>query len=79
MNINALRVTSHMPVQPHTSQLDIDYTLFDLGSAAERPDELARPHLHEFLRDTYQFYDIIICGYPGPMTGVKCLCPCGVH
>ncbi|KIZ06716.1 ubiquitin-like domain containing CTD phosphatase 1 [Monoraphidium neglectum] len=40
--------------------LDIDYTLFDLGSAAERPDELARPHLHEFLRDTYQFYDIII-------------------
>ena len=23
--------------------LDIDYTFFDLGSAAERPDELARP------------------------------------
>ncbi|GBF89622.1 ubiquitin-like domain-containing CTD phosphatase [Raphidocelis subcapitata] len=40
--------------------LDIDYTLFDLGSAAERPDELARPYLHEFLRDTYRYYDIII-------------------
>jgi len=23
--------------------LDIDYTFFDLGSAAERPEELARP------------------------------------
>lgn len=40
--------------------LDIDYTLFDLGSAAERPDELARPFLHEFLTDCYQFYDILI-------------------
>lgn len=29
--------------------LDIDYTIFDLGSAAERPELLARPHLHEFL------------------------------
>lgn len=29
--------------------LDIDYTLFDLGSAAERPEELARPFLHFFL------------------------------
>lgn len=25
--------------------LDIDYTLFDLGSVAERPEELARPFL----------------------------------
>ena len=23
--------------------LDIDYTFFDLGSAAEKPDDLARP------------------------------------
>lgn len=23
--------------------LDIDYTIFDLGSSAERPEELARP------------------------------------
>lgn len=29
--------------------LDIDYTLFDLGSSAERAEELARPHLHQFL------------------------------
>lgn len=29
--------------------LDIDYTLFDLGSAAEKADILARPYLHEFL------------------------------
>jgi hypothetical protein len=28
---------------------DIDYTLFDLNSTAERPEELARPYLHEFL------------------------------
>mmetsp|Transcript_23572 Transcript_23572/g.56358 ORF Transcript_23572/g.56358 Transcript_23572/m.56358 type:complete len:287 (+) Transcript_23572:84-944(+) len=40
--------------------LDIDYTLFDLGSAAERAEELARPYLHEFLSATYQHYDLII-------------------
>ncbi|KAF8065667.1 ublcp1 [Scenedesmus sp. PABB004] len=40
--------------------LDIDYTLFDLNSSAERPDELARPFLHEFLAATYADYDIII-------------------
>ena len=33
--------------------LDIDYTIFDLGSAAERPELLARPHLHEFLSASY--------------------------
>jgi len=40
--------------------LDIDYTLFDLGATAERPEEMARPYLHDFLRRAYIDYDIII-------------------
>lgn len=40
--------------------LDIDYTLFDLGSAAERPEELGRPYLHHFLASAYEFYDLVI-------------------
>ncbi len=33
-----------------------DYTIFDLGSSAERPHELARPHLHEFMAAVYPHY-----------------------
>ena len=40
--------------------LDIDYTLFDLGSPAESAAQLARPHLHEFLGAAYPHYDIVI-------------------
>lgn len=41
--------------------LDIDYTIFDLGSAAERPELLARPHLHEFITAAYAAnFDIFI-------------------
>ena len=40
--------------------LDIDYTLFDHRSPAERPHELARPYLHEFLAAAYAHYDIVI-------------------
>jgi ubiquitin-like domain-containing CTD phosphatase 1 len=40
--------------------LDVDYTLFDHRSPAEKPMDLARPHLHEFLAAAYQLYEIII-------------------
>ncbi|KAL4857255.1 Ubiquitin-like domain-containing CTD phosphatase 1 [Chlorella vulgaris] len=39
---------------------DIDYTIFDLNSSAERPDELARPYLHQFFAAAYADYDIVI-------------------
>ena len=40
--------------------LDIDYTLFDHRSPAERPEELRRPFLIEFLSRSYEHYDIVI-------------------
>eukprot|EP01116_Phalansterium_solitarium_P013966 TRINITY_DN31440_c0_g1_i1.p1 TRINITY_DN31440_c0_g1~~TRINITY_DN31440_c0_g1_i1.p1 ORF type:complete len:325 (-),score=69.97 TRINITY_DN31440_c0_g1_i1:8-982(-) len=40
--------------------LDIDYTLFDHRSVAERPLELMRPFLHEFLTEAYNDYDIVL-------------------
>lgn len=40
--------------------LDIDYTLFDHRSVAEKGYELMRPFLHEFLTSAYKDYDIAI-------------------
>ena len=45
--------------------LDIDYTLFDHRSTAERPEELMRPYLHEFLASAYEHYDIAIWSATG--------------
>ncbi len=39
--------------------LDIDYTLFDHRTTAERPEELARPHLHSFLTAAYAAYGVL--------------------
>lgn len=40
--------------------LDIDYTIFDLGSSAENPQELARPYLHDFMAACYENFDLMI-------------------
>ena len=61
------RIASYSPVALNPARpckkllvLDIDYTLFDHRSAAERPAELARPFLHEFLERAYCAYDLAI-------------------
>jgi len=45
--------------------LDIDYTLFDHRSNAEKAVELMRPYLHDFLALAYEFYDIVIWSATG--------------
>jgi ubiquitin-like domain-containing CTD phosphatase 1 len=47
--------------------LDIDYTLMDHRSSAERPEELARPFLHDFLASAHRDYDIILWSATGMM------------
>lgn len=50
--LNAPRVGKRLLV------LDIDYTVFDHRSTAERMTDLMRPYLHEFLTAVYPHYDI---------------------
>lgn len=47
----AVNLTLRNPPRPGKKLLvlDIDYTLFDHRSAAERAEELMRPYLHQFL------------------------------
>ncbi|RNA36326.1 ubiquitin-like domain-containing CTD phosphatase 1 [Brachionus plicatilis] len=40
--------------------LDIDYTIFDHVSHAERGEELMRPYFHQFMASAYEDYDIVI-------------------
>ncbi len=40
--------------------LDVDYTIYDHKSSADRIEELMRPFLPEFLARVYPFYDIVI-------------------
>lgn len=54
---------------------DIDYTIFDLNSSAERPDELARPYLHQFFAAAYADYDIVIWRCRGNASVKRC-CMC---
>lgn len=60
--VRELKVTVRNP--PRSGKkllvLDIDYTIFDHVSHAERGTELMRPYLHDFLTSAYEDYDIAI-------------------
>ncbi|KAL4441219.1 hypothetical protein ABPG77_011456 [Micractinium sp. CCAP 211/92] len=60
--IESAKVKELNPPRPGKKLLvaDIDYTIFDLNSSAERLEELARPFLHECFSTVYADYDIII-------------------
>lgn len=68
-----------MPPPPHTHTLALcicfsstpaaDYTIFDLNSSAERPEELARPYLHSFFAAAYADYDLVIWRWGGALPG----------
>ena len=49
----------------------VDFTLFDHVSAAERAEELARPHVHSFLTNAYRDYDIIIWSATASMKWIE--------
>lgn len=60
--VRELKVTPRNPPRPGKKLLvlDIDYTIFDHVSHAEKGTELMRPYLHEFLKAAYEDYDIAI-------------------
>lgn len=55
-----INIISEMRRNKKLLVLDIDYTIFDHVSHAEKGSELMRPYLHEFLTIAYEDYDIAI-------------------